>query len=534
MLKGHPFAADAYNIAMTEKRGGRLLSAIRRMCARIDRATPLVVKVGIPTVAIAGLATAAVGRKLIEVTGGQQAEEALVVLAVGTGGIAVSCVVILYAFVLRRTARLARVAKLVAQGDFGFRLPEGEGPRGHDALYNFCRSFDQMVRALDKREWAVTEAEERYRTMVERIPAVAYTAELGSHGRWTYVAPQIESILGFSADEWQTDPGLWARQLHEDDGPLIIARREGGGRGDDHLTMEYRIHAKDGHIVWVHDEAVVVSDASGTAKEVQGVLYDITERREAEDTLQQAYETEREAAQRLRSVDEMKNAFLTAVSHELRTPLASVLGYGITLSQEDVEFPEEDRRDMMRRLVRNAKRLETLLGDLLDVDRMSRGILEPKRHPTDLAELAHRVVAQAELQDRSIAVDVDSVTIEVDAPMVERILENLLMNAGKHTPPGTAVRLSIQRVEDGAVIAVDDHGPGVPDALKETVFLPFERGPEAPQHAPGTGIGLSLVSRFAELHGGRAWVDDAPGGGASFRVFLPGAPADQPSVAVAS
>jgi signal transduction histidine kinase len=297
--------------------------------------------------------------------------------------------------------------------------------------------------------------------------------------------------------------------------------------------MEYRIHARDGHVVWVHDEAVAVADPSGKAKELQGVLYDITERKEAEDTLQQAYEREREAATRLRSVDEMKNAFLTAVSHELRTPLASVLGYGITLAQEDVDFPEADRRDMLQRLVRNAKRLETLLGDLLDVDRMSRGILEPRRHPTNLAELAHRVLAQADLQDRPIAVDVDPVTIEVDAPMVERILENLLMNAGKHTAPGTAVRLSIQRVEDGAMIAVDDQGRGVPDELKETVFLPFERGPEAPQHAPGTGIGLSLVSRFAELHGGRAWVDDAPGGGASFRVFLPAAAAPAPSETVA-
>ena len=509
-------------------------SWIRQVLARIDRSVPLVIKVGVPTVAIAGLATAAVGRKLIEVTGGHKAEEALVVLAIGTGGIAVSCVIILYAFVLRRTARLARVAKLVAQGNFDFRLPEGEGPRGHDSLYNFCRSFDRMVRGLDKRAWAVAEAEERYRTMVERIPAVAYTSELGSEGTWTYVAPQIESVLGFSADEWQADPQLWSRQLHEEDRPLIVARREGTKRGDTHVTMEYRIYARDGRVVWVHDEAVVVTDPSGRSKELQGVLYDITERREAESTLQQAYETEREAAQRLRSVDEMKNAFLTAVSHELRTPLASVLGYGITLSQEDVDFPEEDRRDMLQRLVRNARRLETLLGDLLDVDRMSRGILEPRRHPTDLAELAHRVLAQADLQDRPISVDVDAVTIEVDAPMVERILENLLMNAGKHTPPGSSVRLSIQRVDGGAVIAVDDQGSGVPDALKETVFLPFERGPEAPQHAPGTGIGLSLVSRFAELHGGRAWVDDAPGGGASFRVFLPTVDANQPSVAVAS
>jgi PAS domain S-box-containing protein len=518
---------------MTDKHRGGLLSIFGRAWGWVDRSVPLVLKVGVPTVTIAGMATAAVGRKLIEVTGGHQAEEALIVLALGTGGIAVSCVVILYAFVLRRTSRLARVAKLVAQGKFDFRLPEGDGPRGHDALYNFSRSFDRMVRALDQRAWAVAQAEERYRTMVERIPAVAYTAELGGKGRWSYVAPQIKSILGYSAEAWQADPTVWTRQLHMEDAPMIVARREGMTHGEDHLSMEYRMYARDGRVVWIHDEAAVVRDESGEAKELQGVLYDITERREAEETLKQAYEQERQVAQRLRGVDEMKNSFLTAVSHELRTPLASVLGYAITMSQEDIEFPEEERRDMMSRLLRNAKRLEMLLADLLDVDRMSRGILEPKRHPTNLAELAQRVLEHADLHDREVDVDIDQVTLDLDAPMVERILENLLMNAGKHTPAGSAIKLSIQQVEDGAVIAVDDQGAGVPDALKETVFLPFERGPEAPQHAPGTGIGLSLVSRFAELHGGRAWVDDAPGGGASFRVFLPAVSADQQAVPVA-
>jgi PAS domain S-box-containing protein len=506
---------------------------VRRALRRIDSAVPLSVKVGIPIVLMAGVVTSMTGRRLVEVAHGSRSpEDALVTLGVATGGMAVFVILTLYAFIFRRTARLSRVAQQLAQGDLDVRLPEGDGRRGHDALYNFCWAFDRMVRQLDKRAWKVAEAEERYRSMVERIPAVAYTAELGGEGRWTYVAPQIESVLGFSADEWQGDAGLWSRQLHEEDRPLIMARREGNTRRpEDHVAMEYRIIARDGRVVWVHDESVVVHDQTGKAKELQGVLYDVTERKEAEATLQQAYDREVQAAARLRSVDEMKNAFLTAVSHELRTPLASVLGYGITLSQAEVDLPEEERKDMLERLVRNARRLETLLGDLLDMDRMSRGILEPRRHPTDLAELARRVLENANLRDRSISVDIEPVVVEVDAPMVERILENLLMNAGKHTPSGTEVRLAIHRVEGGAIIAVDDQGHGVPDPLKESVFLPFERGPETPEHAPGTGIGLSLVARFAELHGGRAWVDDAPGGGASFRVFLPAAEVDEDDVA---
>lgn len=503
------------------------MSWIRRVIRRIDTSVPLILKVGLPTVVIAGAAMSAVGQRLVDVAGGSDPDEAIVVLTVGAGAITVAMVLILYVFIIRRTARLARVARRVAKGDFAVRLPEGEGAGGRDALYNFCREFDRMVRALDKRAGAISEAEERYRSMVERLPAVAYTQELSDEGRWRYVAPQIESVLGYSDEEWLRDPEIWLKAVHPDDRQRVVTEKAERQWGDGRLATEYRMHRRDRRMVWIRDEAVVVPDRLGRGRQMQGVLYDITERKEAEEALQEAYEKERDAAQRLRSVDEMKNAFLTAVSHELRTPLSSVLGYGITLAQDDIVLPDDERRDMLDRLVTNAKRLETLLGDLLDVDRMSRGILEPRRHPTNLADLARRVIESADLRDRSIEVEVEPVTVEVDAPMIERIVENLLTNATKHTPPGSAVRLSTQRVEGGALISVDDRGPGVPDALKESVFLPFERGPEAPEHAPGTGIGLSLVARFAELHGGRAWVDDAPGGGASFRVFLPAAAAEQ-------
>ena len=107
----------------------------------------------------------------------------------------------------------------------------------------------------------------------------------------------------------------------------------------------------------------------------------------------------------------------------------------------------------------------------------------------------------------------------VDPPKVERMVENLLVNAFKHTPPGTAVHLRVEAAGDDVLLAVDDRGPGVPAEQREAVFEIFSRGDGTT--APGTGVGLSLVARFAELHGGRAWVEDNPGGGASFRVSLP-------------
>jgi two-component system OmpR family sensor kinase len=117
------------------------------------------------------------------------------------------------------------------------------------------------------------------------------------------------------------------------------------------------------------------------------------------------------------------------------------------------------------------------------------------------------------------------VVIPVDVPKVERIVENLLGNAAKHTPPNARVWVRVRAWEDGALVVVEDEGPGVPPEDRDRVFEAFQQaGSEASTYAPGMGVGLSLVSRFAELHDGGAWVEERPGGGASFRVFLPGHP----------
>ena len=110
--------------------------------------------------------------------------------------------------------------------------------------------------------------------------------------------------------------------------------------------------------------------------------------------------------------------------------------------------------------------------------------------------------------------------VEVDPGKVERVVENLLVNAARHTPPGTAVQVDVTARPDGVVLTVEDDGPGVPDELKEALFEPFRQGEDS--SGRGMGIGLSLVQRFAELHGGTARIEDAPTGGARFVVTLPG------------
>jgi signal transduction histidine kinase len=151
--------------------------------------------------------------------------------------------------------------------------------------------------------------------------------------------------------------------------------------------------------------------------------------------------------------------------------------------------------------------------------------VEPQYRPVDLAALVRSTVETLDaLTDRAVTLDLQPAVLSADPPKLERIVENLVTNAARHTPPGSCIWVRVVATRDGATVVVDDDGPGVPAALQEAIFEPFRQGSSASSHAPGTGIGLSLVARFAELHGGRAWVEDRDGGGASFRVFIPTGP----------
>ena len=232
----------------------------------------------------------------------------------------------------------------------------------------------------------------------------------------------------------------------------------------------------------------------------------------------------RDTAERLRVLDEFKDSLLTAVSHELRTPLTVIMGLATTLTDPMVSIDDDERADMIERVQANALRLDRLLADLLDVDRLNRNVIEPLPRATELAAAVERVLAGIDMKGLSVRNDVGDAVVAADTAHLERIIENLLSNAVKHTPNDTRVRIHSQQSVEGVVLIVDDSGPGVPPAMRERIFEPFRRG-EGSTHVQGIGVGLSLVAKFALVNGGRAWVEERLGGGASFRVLLPRATA---------
>jgi PAS domain S-box-containing protein len=394
-------------------------------------------------------------------------------------------------------------------------------------MSGLVRDVESKVDELRRQGGRLEEAEARYRGVVEHIPAIAYVEDVPTHDPGTervlYVSPQVDAMLGCSRRDWAR--GARRKLVHPDDRVRVEqARRRHRAEGTA-FREEYRIAAADGRTVWVREEATTAADRPRTdgLRRWQGVMFDVTGHRLAQEALRRALQREREAGARLRALDEMKTTFLHAVSHELRTPLASILGSALTLDNDQVNLSEDDARDLIRRLGLNSRKLDRLLSDLLDLDRLDRGILEPNRLPVDLAAMTRRLVDDQSLPlaGRPIEVVTDPILAEVDPAMVERIVENLLINAVRHTERGTAIWVCVRAVEDGVLVTVEDAGPGVPEELRAGLFEPFRQGPGRDEHSPGVGIGLSLVARFAELHGGRAWIEDRPGGGASFKVSLP-------------
>ncbi len=365
----------------------------------------------------------------------------------------------------------------------------------------------------------LADREERFRGLAENADDGVFLLRLAPEPRFEYVNPALARMLGVAVEDVYGDPELVTRLVHEDDRHLRPVSR--AGTSD---PIDVRLTSDAGER-WVAVVTQALRDQSGEVHAIQGVVRDITRRRQTEDALGAALEQERVAADERLRLDAMRDGFLRAVTHEVRTPLTTIRGMSELMLQRGDRIDPNIHLDLLARIDSNARRLEMLLGDVLEA---ARGASPDEdagtiwSDPIQLADVVHDAMSLIDLRDRDVTVHMPPDAVSLPVRHVRRILDVFLHNVARHTPPGSPVVVTGHLDDAGLLeIAVADRGPGVAGADRDDVFRPFHQGPHTYGEAsPGTGIGLTIVHQYAEMFGGRAWVDERDGGGAVFHATL--------------
>ncbi|HEX9015142.1 MAG TPA: ATP-binding protein [Chloroflexota bacterium] len=230
-------------------------------------------------------------------------------------------------------------------------------------------------------------------------------------------------------------------------------------------------------------------------------------------------------AEILRRTDELKTALLNAVSHDLRTPLASIIASAGALLQRNVGWSEAERREFAEAIENEARRLNQLVGNLLDLSRIESGNLLVEKGWYDLSVLVDEVLGRLRplTQEHQVSVSIpeDLPPIRLGYVEIDQVLSNLVENATKYAPAGTRIGISARREGREVWVEVSNEGPHIPPEAFSKLFDPFYRVRGAASQTRGVGLGLAVVKGLVEAHGGRIWAENRPGGGVRFTFVLP-------------
>jgi PAS domain S-box-containing protein len=363
-------------------------------------------------------------------------------------------------------------------------------------------------------------AEQRYRTLVERLPAITYIAEVGTQGRWHFVSPQIESMLGFPVDEWLADPSIWMRCIHEDDREIALAAEKHVQETGTLYQAEYRMCARDGRVLWFRDEANLLEGSSGTTPVMQGVLYDITEHKRLEDQLRQA--------QKMEAVGQLAGG----VAHDFNNLLMVIQAHAdrirAKLAQTDPCYA--DAVEIHNAVVRAA----SLTSHLLAFSRkqiLQPRVLELRPVLNEVGKMLERLIG-AKITLR-FETEPELGRVKVDRGQLEQAILNLAVNARDAMPDGGTLSIRATNVhfsepqswrhsslQPGSYVklAIQDTGTGIDPNDQSRIFEPFftTKGP-----GKGTGLGLSMVYGVVKQSDGAIAVESEAGRGATFTIFLP-------------
>jgi two-component system sensor histidine kinase KdpD len=226
-------------------------------------------------------------------------------------------------------------------------------------------------------------------------------------------------------------------------------------------------------------------------------------------------------------VERLRNSLLSAISHDLRTPLASIVGSATTLAANENQMSSSDRQELSFAIVEEAERMTNLVNNILDMARLDAGIADFNKQWYPIEEIIgaalnriHKLLANRPVQ---VHIPPDIPMMHVDAIMIEQVLVNLLENAARYTPSGSALEIDVEAFDDDIEISLTDHGPGIPKDLEEKMFEKFYQvRRESVQN--GVGLGLAICRTIVEVHGGKIRAQNLPEGGAVFTFTLPNEP----------
>jgi two-component system, chemotaxis family, CheB/CheR fusion protein len=372
-------------------------------------------------------------------------------------------------------------------------VPDRDESGQVQGLFALIHDLSERRRA----EQALREREAEFRALFTVSGTGAAEAEIPG-GRFVRVNPKYCEITGYSEAELleMTSSDLTHPDDRETDQALIAVVFRGE---ETQWEVEKRYLRKDGEIVWVWVTGALIRDAQGRPWRTAAVIQDITARKALERELH-------EQAAWLQAADRQKNEFLALLGHELRNPLMPIVN-ALELLELRGTDPETLRWavDMLRRQTRHLVRL---VDDLLDVARISKGVIRMERGPVVLQQVLSETLDMLgpELRAHGHRLQVEQpegpLTMEGDAVRLTQVLSNLIGNSIKYTPDGGQIRVGLHRAGESAELTVEDNGAGMAPETLARVFEAFSIGSPTGRAVKGLGLGLYLVQRLVELHGG--------------------------------
>lgn len=356
-------------------------------------------------------------------------------------------------------------------------------------------------------------------------------AEAGRMGAWEWHigrneviwSPELQRIHGLEPGTFDGTFDAYQRDIHPDDRDRVLKSITDTLEQRTPHRLEYRIVLPDGRVRWLEARGRLFLDAGGEPERLVGICMDVTERKRQEDDLRQSEEAMRQRAEELaqlalaleRSNREL-DAFAYAASHDLRAPLRGIANLAQWIEEDLQDRIGDETREMLALMRTRMHRMEGLIEGLLQYSRAGRVHQAPER--VDTRRLVRDVVdllAPGEGVEVEIAAGLPTLTTE-KLPL-QQVLLNLIGNALKHARRGDA-RVAVSARRTGAFweFAVADNGPGIEPQYHERIWGIFQTL-DARDRVEGTGIGLALVKKLVDAQGGRAWVESAPGAGATFK-----------------